>query len=384
MIHPMSYLSFCEAERAWLVATIEALVRLESPSTDKEALDRCGEDLERRLSAIGGRVQRLPQLTAGNHLRAEFGDGAPQVLVLCHFDTVWNVGQIRQMPVRLADGLLYGPGVYDMKAGIAIGLLAARAIRSAALSLPGRLVMLLTSDEETGSDSSRAIIEDEARRSLAVLVLEPSLPGGAVKTQRKGCGEYLLRVRGLAAHAGLESPPGSSAIHELARQIQALESIRDHQQGITLNVGTIGGGTRTNVVAAEAWAGIDVRVQAASDVARIDAAIQGLRTVIPGTSLEVTGAIDRPPMERSPAVVSLYEQARVVAAALGRTLGEGSTGGGSDGNFTAALGVPTLDGLGAVGSGAHALNEHVVVDQLPWRAALVAGLVERILNGARP
>ncbi len=325
-------------------------------------------------------MSRLRQLTTGNHLRAEFGDGPSQVLLLCHFDTVWNVGQIRLMPLHLADGILHGPGVYDMKAGLAIGMLAARALRAAALSLPGRVVMLLTSDEETGSDSSRSIIEEEARRSLAVLVLEPSLPGGAVKTHRKGCGEYVMKVRGVAAHAGLDAPPGASAIHELGHQIRALEAIRDHPRGITINVGTIGGGTRTNVIAADAWAGIDVRVELAADVERVDAAIHALRAVLPGTSLEITGAIDRPPMERTPAVVSLYEKARDIAATMGRTLGEGSTGGGSDGNFTAALGVPTLDGLGAVGGGAHSLDENVVLNQLPWRAALVAGLIERILN----
>jgi glutamate carboxypeptidase len=376
----MTHLPFCESERSWLIETIEALVRCESPATDKAAVDRCASELETRLAGIGGQVRRLPQRSAGDHIRAEFGQGPSQVLLLGHFDTVWRVGQLSEMPLCVIDGRLHGPGVYDMKAGIAIGMLAIRALLSRPPVTLGRIVMLLTSDEETGSDSSRAMLEDEARRSQAVLVLEPSLPGGAVKTQRKGCGEFLLKVRGVAAHAGTDPRQGASAIEELGHQIQALERIQDPSRGVTVNVGTVGGGTRTNVVAAEAWAGIDVRIAFAADAPRIESAIRGLQTVIPGTSLEITGAIDRPPMERSPAVLALYGKAREVATTLGRSLGEGGTGGGSDGNFTAALGVPTLDGLGAVGAGAHAADEHVVVSELAWRAALVAGLVERIFS----
>ncbi len=377
----MNLLSYCEARQPWLLETIETLVRLESPTTDKAAVDRCGAELSRRLVAIGARVQRLPRQDAGDHVLAEFGCGTRQVLLLAHLDTVWPVGQLARMPLHVADGRLAGPGVYDMKAGLAIGMLAAQALLDEAPSMPGRIVMLCTTDEETGSASSRAVIEDEARRSEAVLVLEPSLPGGGVKTSRKGCGVFELRVAGVPAHAGIEPGRGASAVHELARQVLALEQFRDAARGITINVGTIAGGTRTNVVAADARAGVDVRVDRLDDLTRVEHAIRALRPHLDGTSLTITGAIDRPPMERTPAVVNLYQQAKDVAAGLGRLLDEGGTGGGSDGNLTAALGVPTLDGLGATGGGAHALDEHVVVGDLPWRAALVAGLMARIFNG---
>jgi glutamate carboxypeptidase len=371
-------LSFCESERPWLLETIRALASIESPTHDKGAVDACGRELQQRLEAIGARVTRIPLATAGDHLRAEWGSAPAQILMLGHFDTVWDIGQIRTMPVREIDGRLHGPGVFDMKAGIALGMLAARAI-AAPVGRPGtpcRLVMLLTSDEETGSGTSRSIIEDEARRSGAVLVLEPALPGGALKTARKGCGDFELVVRGVSAHAGIDPSKGASAIRELARQIVHIEELQEPSRGLTLNVGVIQGGTRPNVVADEARALIDVRVQSLADAERIEAALAGLRPVIPGTRLELRGGINRPPLERTEGVQRLYHTARAVAAELGHELGEGSTGGGSDGNFTAALGVPTLDGLGAVGDGAHALHEHVVVNDLPWRAALLAGLVK--------
>jgi glutamate carboxypeptidase len=238
--------------------------------------------------------------------------------------------------------------------------------------------MLWTTDEEVGSATSRAAIEDEARRSDAVLVLEPSLPGGAVKTARKGCGEYELRVRGVAAHAGIDPSKGASAIHELARQIVLVQKLQDLDRGVSVNVGTISGGTRTNVVAEEARAVVDVRAPTQADAARVDAAFRALKAVDSRTAVSVTGGMDRPPLERTAQVARLYEQAFEVARELGQALGEGSTGGGSDGNFTAALGVATLDGLGAVGDGAHALHEHVDIESLPDRAALVAGLIARI------
>ncbi len=377
--HRMPHLAFCEDHRSWLVDTIEGLVGLESPTTDKAAADRCASELELRLSAIGGRTERLAERDVGDHVRAEFGRGDNQVLLLGHYDTVWRVGQLAEMPIHEVDGRLYGPGVFDMKAGIAIGMLAVRALFSQPRSVPGRVVILMTSDEETGSDSSRSILEAEARKSRAVLVLEPALPGGAVKTQRKGCGEFVLKVKGVAGHAGADPREGASAIEELGHQLRALEAIQKLAPGVTLNVGTVGGGTRTNVIAAEAWAGIDVRIARAADAARVESAIRGLKTVVPGTAIEITGAIDRPPLERTRAVATLYRHARDIAATLGRALEEGSTGGGSDGNFTAALGVPTLDGLGAVGAGAHSADEHVVLSHLPWRAALLAGLIERVL-----
>ena len=374
----ISLRDFCRDARPWLLETIEALVSLESPTTDKAAVDQCGRALAAGLEAIGGRVSRLPRADRGDHLLAEFGCGTSQILLLGHFDTVWPVGQLERMPLVRSNGRMHGPGVFDMKAGIAIGMLATRALLETGVSLSRRIVMLWTTDEEVGSATSRAAIEDEARRSDAVLVLEPSLPGGAVKTARKGCGEYELRVRGVAAHAGIDPSKGASAIHELARQIVLVQKLQDLDRGISVNVGTISGGTRTNVVAEEARAVIDVRAPTQADAARVDAAFRALAAVDDRTAVSVTGGLDRPPMERTDQVARLYEQAFELARELGQALGEGSTGGGSDGNFTAALGVATLDGLGAVGDGAHALHEHVDIESLPDRAALVAGLIARI------
>lgn len=375
---PRSLLTYCESQSGWMRERIETLVRLESPSNDKAAVDRCGAELGRQLTELGGRVQQLRQATRGDHLRVEFPGGDRQVLLLGHFDTVWNVGQLERMPLVEKEGRLHGPGVFDMKAGIGVSMLAARALMELGPADAPRVVMLWTTDEEVGSETSRAAIEEEARRSIAVLVLEPSLPGGAAKTSRKGVGEFQLVVRGIAAHAGLDPGKGASAIHELARQILAIEALQDLPRGITLNVGVISGGSRTNVVADEAHAAIDVRVQTMADGKRIEDAVRALRAERKGTSLHITGGVGRPPLERSPQVGRLYEEARTIAAGLGRELGEGGAGGASDGNFTAALGVPTLDGLGPAGDGAHAIHEHVLLSDLPWRAALVCQLVARL------
>ena len=374
-----SLLAFCERELPWLIETIEALVCLESPSGDAAAINRCAAELESRLGGLGGRVTRLPGGPAGDHLRAEFGSGARRVLLLGHIDTVWPAGTLARRPFRAEGGRLYGPGVFDMKAGLALAGLAVKALAQESDGLPGVVVLLVTADEETGSAVSRGIIEAEARVSDAALVLEPALPGGALKTRRKGCGEFVLRVSGRAAHAGIEPELGASAISELARQILRIEALRDAAAGTAVNVGVVRGGSRPNVVAADAEAMIDVRVASAAEATRVTAALLALKPVDPGTQVAVAGGIDRPPMERSAAGAALFAVAQAVAADLGRTLGEGGTGGGSDGNLTAALGVPTLDGLGAVGGGAHADNEHVTTADLPWRAALVAGLLRRIL-----
>jgi glutamate carboxypeptidase len=382
---------FCRGQREWLLETIEALVRLESPSTDKGAVDRCGAELIARLGAIGGRVTKLPRTQRGDHVSAEFSparglsatsaDGASlsgQILLLGHFDTVWPIGQLQRMPIVRTDGRLHGPGVFDMKAGIAIAMLAVRAVLEAAVPLSRRVVMLWTTDEEIGSESARGAIEEEARRSDAVLVLEPSLPGGAVKTARKGCGQYEMIVRGVAAHAGIDPSRGASAIQEIAHQIGRVYELPAQWPGVSVNVGTISGGTRPNVVADEARAVIDVRAASRDEMDLFDSVIRRQAPGDPRTQLEISGGFDRPPMERTDAVARLYMRGRDIARELGFDLDEGSTGGGSDGNFTAALGVPTLDGLGAVGDGAHALHEHVEVDSLSDRAALVAGLLVRL------
>jgi glutamate carboxypeptidase len=358
--------------------TVETLVGLESPSTDKPAVDRCGAELRSRLGALGAEVTRIDGGPRGDHIRADVAGAPGRVLLLGHFDTVWPVGQLQQMPLREEAGRLHGPGVFDMKAGIGVAMLAVRALGE--LRLPGtpHITMLWTTDEEIGSETSRAAIEACARDSRAVLVLEPSLPGGAAKTSRKGCGEFELTVYGVSAHAGLDPTKGASAIHELAHQILAIIALQDLTRGVTLNVGQVSGGSRPNVVADIARASIDVRVPAMADAAIVERSLRGLRPRLSGTRVEVHGSVGRPPLERSAGVVRLYEIAREVARQLGQDLQEGGTGGGSDGNFTAAIGVPTLDGLGPRGDGAHALHEHVELVDLPWRAAFLAGLLNRL------
>jgi glutamate carboxypeptidase len=371
-------LDYCRDHRDWLFDLVHALLSIESPTDDKGAVDRCGAVLATRLRDLGAEVTPVPQTEAGDHLLARFGTGPQQVLVIGHFDTVWPIGQLARMPITEADGRLYGPGVLDMKAGIGLGMLATRALMELAAPDAARVTMLWTTDEETGSASPRAWIEAEARHSNAVLVLEPALAGGALKTARKGIGQYELTVHGVSAHAGVDPTKGVNAIRELAHQVLAMDAIRDHDRGISVNVGIISGGTRSNVVPDFATAAVDVRSETMADAEAIDRAMRALAARTPGARLEVSGGFNRPPMERSPGVVQLFETARACAAEIGVALGEGATGGGSDGNFTAALGVPTLDGLGAVGDGAHALHEHVDLAQLPERAAIIAGLLYRL------
>jgi glutamate carboxypeptidase len=376
---PHQLLAFCRAEEHWLLDTIETLVGLESPTSDKSAVDRCGAELMARLTAIGGRVSRVIGPTVGDHVRAEFGGGRRQVLLLGHFDTVWGVGQLDRMPLRREGNRLHGPGVFDMKSGLALGMLATRAVLKLAAPLDARIVMLWTTDEETGSKTSRALLETEAARSEAVLVLEPALPAGALKTRRKGIGEYDLVIHGVAAHAGVDPSKGVSAIRELARQVLAIETLQDLDRGVSINVGIVSGGSRVNVVAEEARARIDARAVSRADADRVDAAIRSLTPHLPGARLEITGGFERPPMERTPGVARLFALAQEAGIELGLEVDEGSTGGGSDGNFCAALGIPTLDGLGAVGDGAHAIHEHVEIQALVPRAALIATLLTKLL-----
>ena len=367
-------LAHAEQHLAAMLETIELLVTLESPSTDKAAVDRCGRELARLLREAGADVDGLARAGRGDHVRARFAGTGPAVLMLGHFDTVWPVGTLDRMPLRRDGDRLYGPGVFDMKAGIVLALAAVTALRATATPHPP-VTMLWTTDEEIGSETSRADIEAAAREARAVLVLEPSLPGGALKTARKGCGDFELTVHGVAAHAGLDPGKGASAIHELAAQIAEIERLQDLPRGISVNVGLVSGGTRGNVVAEEARATIDVRAPTRAAADAVAAALRSLQPRRAGTRLSIRGGFERPPMERGPAVVELFSRASRVASSLGRELREGSAGGGSDGNFTAALGAPTLDGLGPVGDGAHAAHEHVEISALPWRAALLAGLL---------
>jgi glutamate carboxypeptidase len=370
-------LRYCDQHATDMLRTLETLIRLESPSTDKLAVDRCGAALAGTLRGIGAEVGLVRQTDRGDHIRARFNGDGPPVLLLGHFDTVWPTGTLERMPFRRDGDRVYGPGAFDMKAGIAIAVAAVDALRSTSTPHPP-VTMLWTTDEEIGSGTSRATIEAEARESRAVLVLEPALPGGGLKTSRKGVGQYDVIVHGIAAHAGLDPGKGASAIHELAAQISSIERLQDLDRGISINAGVISGGTRPNVVAEEARATIDVRAATLADAAGLDAEFRRLQPRREGTRLTIKGGFERPPLERTPAVVALFRRAAAVASALGRELGEGTAGGGSDGNFTAALGVPTLDGLGAVGDGAHAAHEYVDTAALPWRAALLAGLIAEL------
>lgn len=380
MPHPLA--DFCRAHEAWLFDLIEALVAIESPTDEKAAVDRCGAELRARAAAVGFRARVEARPDAGDHTVLEIGRGRPRILLVGHVDTVWPIGQLARMPIVRTDGRLCGPGVLDMKAGVSMGLLATRAVFETAAPASGTVALLVTSDEETGSRTSRALIEAEARASDAVLVLEPALAGGALKTSRKGIGQFHLHVTGVAAHAGVDPGKGVSAVRELARQILDLERLHDLTRGVSVNAGVIAGGTRPNVVAEAASAIVDVRAPTLADAADVEAAFQQLKPHLTGATLTVTGGFERPPMERSAGVAALYAEAQAAAAALGQTVAEGGTGGGSDGNFTAALGVPTLDGLGAVGDGAHALHEHVEIDRVVPRTALLAVLIGRLLVNA--
>jgi glutamate carboxypeptidase len=367
-----------KAQADWMVQTLRALVETESPSDDKDAVDAAVRLTADFSEACGGRVKLHKQKQFGDVLEVRFGtfrDGRKPILLLGHLDTVWPLGTLKTMPWREADGRYYGPGVLDMKAGIAMALAAMRVLGELGVSRP--VTLLLNPDEEVGSPVSRAITERLALASAAVLVLEPA-QGLACKTARKGVGDYHLHVTGVAAHAGVDFERGHSAILELARLLETVAGFTDPRIGRTVNPGVISGGTRSNVIAEHAYADVDVRIAKASDAAKVAKLFRGLRCADRKCKLEITGVLNRPPMERKPGTVALYKQARKLAAELGFTLDEAATGGGSDGNFTAALGVPTLDGLGAVGEGAHAAHESVVVEHLVPRTALLAALLAEI------
>jgi len=369
-----------QKQQPQMLRMLQRFVEAESPTTDKAAVDRFGKIVAEAVAARGGQVRFITARQSGDHLRAEFrfgaGRAAGQLLLLGHLDTVWERGTPARMPFRIRRGRAYGPGVFDMKAGIMMALFALEALQAERIAVQKKVVLLLNADEESSSPSSRAVTEKEARRSGRVLVLEPAFgPQGAVKTARKGVGEFRIRVTGRAAHAGLDPENGASAVAELAAQVLRVTQFADAAKGITVNPGVISGGTRSNVVAAEATALVDVRVARSRDLKALEKRFRELRPIDPRTRLEVTGGFHRPPLERTPQVAALFEQAKGLAASLGIALEEAAVGGGSDGCFTAALGIPTLDGLGAVGEGAHAEHENVLVRELPRRAALLAHLI---------
>jgi glutamate carboxypeptidase len=375
---------FFEARREEILKLMRALVEAESPSGDLEGSRKVVSLLERAAGKIDGitSVERIESPGYGEHLRIRAFDGGQDrseaFLIIGHTDTVHPRGSLKERPWREQDGRIYGPGIFDMKANCVLALEAIHACATLDLVPRRPVVVLLTCDEETGSRTGRALIEAEARRAESVLVLEPSAPGGRVKTARKGTGMFTMETKGVAAHAGLEPEKGASAILEIARQIESLHSLNDPSRGVSVNVGVVQGGTRSNVVAAEAVAEIDVRYSASEDALRLEEAILGVKAFDERVKLIVTGGINRPPLERTEKVAALYALARRVAASLDFDLGETAVGGASDGNFAAAMNVPILDGLGIDGDGAHAVHEHIIADKIPQRGALLAGLISSL------
>jgi glutamate carboxypeptidase len=380
-VHP--FLAFAEAKQPAIVALIRELARCESPSDQPQAVNRFVNLLAGRLDGASN-VKTLPGGRFGNHLRCEFKlpgakPGAGKILVLAHSDTVWPLGTLAQMPLREEQGRLWGPGVLDMKSGIAFFLFAVHTLRMLEIPVRRNILFQMNSDEEVGSETSRQFTEEAARQSAVALLLEPGTGlKGKLKTARKGVGDYTVTVKGRASHAGVDYEAGASAVVELARQIPKIAAFTNLKQGITVNPGVIAGGTRTNVVAAEAHTEVDIRIAKMKDAAALDKKFRSLRSIDKRCSIQVEGGLNRPPMERSPAIRSLFQTARACAKELGVKLEESATGGGSDGNFTAALGVPTLDGLGGVGEGAHAANESILLDRVSDRTALLAMLLSRL------
>lgn len=375
------WLKAARARREQTVALIRRLVECESPSGDAEAIARFVGLVEDELGPLA--CCRRIAAAGGPHLRCELRlPGSRKqgcILLLAHADTVWPVGTLQRRGFRRARGRLWGPGVLDMKAGIAIAIEAARLLAQRNQPVRRRVVLLLTADEEVGSPTSRALIEREAQRSRAVLVLEPGTGlEGKLKTARKGVGVYTLRVLGRAAHAGVDFAAGANAVVELSRQIVRVAGFTRLARGITVSPGIIRGGTRSNVVPEEAEAEVDVRVPELRDARELDARLRGLVPFDSRCRIQVRGGLNRPPMERTPAGLALFHLARELGQQIGLAIEESMSGGGSDGNFTAALGIPTLDGLGAVGEGAHAENESVLIERLPDRIALLAGLLQAI------
>ena len=373
-------LAACTKDLKSMLHCLREAVEIESPSTSGPDVDRMAAYFADLLRRQGGKTQVLESKHSGAAVAAEFwGEkrGSKPLLLLGHTDTVWEVGTLRTMPFRINKGRAYGPGILDMKSGIVCATWAVRALQSLKITPRRRLRFFLNPDEEIASRAFRRRLLAEGRNAHGVLVLEPAAAGGALKTARKGVGEFRITVHGRSAHAGINPEAGINAISELAVQLLRIESMAPQLEGLTLTAGTIEGGTRTNVVPERASAAVDVRILRASDKEWIERKVFGLTPIDRGARLEIEGGINRPPLEHNMAA-GLYQQAEALAKSMGINLTEAATGGGSDGNFTAALGVPTLDGLGGVGEGAHAHHENVLIQELPRRAALLAALIATV------
>jgi len=374
-MNSVDLLARAQQKLPWFLRHLRQLVEVESPSEDPAAINRAQELTASWAAPLGARVKRHRQKKYGDVYELRFGSARSKqkpILILSHLDTVWPLGTLKSMPWREHDGKIYGPGTLDMKAGVVMALTAISILKEADLLRP--ITLLINSEEEIGSEVSRPITEKLALESSAVFVLEPA-QGLALKTARKGVGHFDIHVTGIGAHSGVDFERGHSAILELTRQIEKIATFTDLKRGLTVNPGVISGGTRSNVIAAEAHAKIDVRIARASDEKRVDRLFAALKPYDKACALTITGGINRPPMERKPGTVALFRQAKKLASQLGFELDEASTGGGSDGNFTAALGVPTLDGMGAIGAGAHAAHEHIVTEHIVPRTALLAAML---------
>lgn len=371
----LSVFDFVEHTEA-LVSHLRRFIEIESPSTHKAAVDELGAVIAAELRGLGALVTVDEQAAVGNNLVGRWGvTGQDGILLMCHLDTVHDIGSLARNPCREANGKLYGPGAVDMKASVAMTLVALAALKEKRQWPPRPITALFTSDEEIGSDGSRALIEKLARESALVLCLEPCLADGSLKTWRKGVGDFEIIARGKATHAGADHENGRNAIEEIAHHILAIQQLTDYAKGTTLNAGVVRGGTRSNVVPDEARLHVDMRAKTPEEAERITHWMRGLQPVTPGVTLEVTGGLNRPPMPHNDTMKATFKKAQTIAANLGMKLTEGGTGGGSDANFVSPLGVPVLDGLGALGAGAHSEREHVVIASLPERTALLAGII---------
>jgi len=371
-------LDYLQSQQSAMNEMLAQWVNQDSPTYHKDVVDKMGQmTMQAFLEAGVTLATTHTQPKYGDHYTMHYGEGGSQILILCHFDTVWALGEATRRPFTIENGIGKGPGTYDMKAGTLIALFALKALHHLGLKPRHKLVYMLTADEEISSPTSRPLIEAEGRQSNYCLVLEGSV-NHSMTTARKGIGRFTMHITGKAAHAGVEPQKGVSAIEELARQIQALHAMTDHTKGVTVNVGVISGGERPNIVAPHASAEIDLRIVTQADAKAYCQKILSLQPFLEGCQLEVLGSITRWPFEETEANLALFEQAKLISEQLGMPTNHRQSGGGSDGNFTAALGVPTLDGLGAIGGGAHALTEHVVLEYLPKRAALLAELIMRL------
>lgn len=375
---PSETFGYFQSQQKDMLQRLLKWVEMESPTTDKASVDLFGEEVAATLGDLGMSIDFDMQPVRGNHLVARWIGKGPRVLLIGHLDTVWELGTLAKMPAQVEGDIARGPGIFDMKAGIVIGLYALQSLRENGLH-HSNLTWILNSDEEEGSETSRELIEREARDCVAALVLEPSGPDNGIKTRRRGVGQFEIRAYGRAAHAGVEPEKGVSAIEELSRQVLEVQSWNRERPGISANVGLIRGGTRSNVIPAEAQATVDVRCDSTEDMEWLRQRFRGLQPKHPEARIQVEGDIDRPPLERG-ITLGLYQQAAAISDSFGYRVREFWTGGGSDGNFTGALGIPTLDGLGAEGAGAHADHEHILVSSLPRRANLLYHLLRSKLT----